>query len=222
MVDLIMDAKPPAAPAPAPRRLKKRQILPLVLLALVAGFLAWASVRGSWADTVAKDPRSPADGTVCQLYQSPDGHKQVRCALLVDAPVEQVWAVVTDYEHFDEIFPYLQSTHAVREADGRYHLTGTAAAPVYGSWTFDTHLTHREGPPVYVVSWDEPGAELTCNRGSWTLTPTGPNQTLIVYLLELEVRHFPRFAVRNVLLDRVPAVVSAVAKRLQTQAGRKT
>src|SRR5262249_42961400 len=101
---------PHASPPTTPRkRLGKRTRVLLVLLAVVAPLLAGAYVPGTWADTTLRDPGSPADGVVCHLYRTPDGHTPVRCAVLLDYPIDKVWKVITDYDRYGEIFPTLRS-----------------------------------------------------------------------------------------------------------------
>lgn len=199
-------------------RLRKRYLVPGLFLALLGLLLLWAYVHGTWADTAVKDPTSVGQGPVTQLYQAPDGRKQVRCAVLLDAPPDEVWAVVTDYEQFDSIFPYLRDVHAEKESDGGYRFQGTVSAGIFGDWGYDTHIRHEETPGRYVASWDEPGGELTVNRGSWQITHRDGG-TLLVYTLDVEVRHCPTFLVRDVLLDRVKAIVGAVARRVRKQQG---
>ncbi len=207
-----MSTVPPAAPAPAERHLRKRVVIPSLIGVLLLIALAVAVVRGTWADRETRNPSSSAEGPLTQLYQTPDGHKQARCALVIDRPIERVWAVVTDYDHFAAIFPMVASASAERAPDGRYRLTGVATSPL-GSWEFTAHVRHDELPIQKVASWDEPSGRLTVNRGSWTLTLLGADRTLLVYALEVEVPPYPAFVVRNVLLSRVDGAVRAVARR---------
>jgi hypothetical protein len=190
----------------------------LAVLTIVA---IGAIIRGTWADTNAKNPTSSAEGSLIQLYRTPDGRKVVRCARVLDYPAEAVWAVVTDYNHFGDIFPHERAVRGERDPDGRYHVTGLAHAWPYGEWPFDVHVTHQEMPQSYVASWDDPGGDLTVNRGSWTVTRLGPDRTLLVFELEMEVRPFPVFFVRNVQLDRLKAMTEAVNTRLKTQPARQ-
>src|SRR5262245_48415515 len=127
-----MDTPKGPLPSPPARRWRKRVVIPCAIGLGLALFLGWAFVRGTWADNVPKDPATPADGVVCHLYQPPGGPKQVRCALVLDYPAEEVWKVVTDYERFGEIFPTLKSVEATRRPDGRCRLKGVAT-----SWAGD-------------------------------------------------------------------------------------
>src|SRR5947207_12095171 len=116
----------PTPPAPAPRRWKKRFVIPLGVLAVLLILLAAAYVRGTWADTEPRDPKSPDEGILCRLYQPPQDTWQVRCSMILSHRPEQVWKVVTDYDHFADIFPTLKSCKAEKKDNARWRLTGEA------------------------------------------------------------------------------------------------
>src|SRR5262249_38155877 len=126
------------APAPTPAsRGKKRWLIPALLLVLFSIGRAWVGVPGTWAETEARNPASAAEGPVAQLVQEPDGRKVVRSAMIVPYPIDRVWAVVTDYDHFDQVFPYLRGTKGVRDPDGRWHFTAYAGWPGILDWTVE-------------------------------------------------------------------------------------
>jgi len=216
-----MATTPPTEPPPRPRHAKKRWLIPLALLVLVAALLLFAYARGTWADSTARNPTASADGIVTQLVQTPDGHKQVRAAVVLDFPPATVWEAVTDYANHDKIFRYVSRSEVSREADGRYHLRGVAHSSLWRDWPYDTHVTHEEAADQgrYAARWDEPSAPVTVNRGSWSLERAGgaPDRTLLVYTLEIEVDPYPTFLIRNLILDRIAKLVAnvqdAVTKR---------
>jgi uncharacterized protein YndB with AHSA1/START domain len=206
----------PAQPAGTPpaRRVKKRLLIPAAVLGVLAVLVLWAYVRGTWADREPRNPLSSAEGVLTQLYLAPEGRKQVRCAVILDYPPRKVWEVITDYEHFAEIFPTVSRAEVTREPDGRYHWVGTVTSPV-GGYPIDIHIRHEERPGQFEASWDGPTGSVTVNRGSWTVTPMGQGRTLLVYSLEAEIAPFPNFVVRNVQLSREMEVVGAVADWLR-------
>ena len=201
-----------------PRPIKKRYAIPLGLLTIVFLLMIWLSIRGTWADTTPRNPVTSSEGALTQLYLAPSG-KQIRSALVIDHPIDEVWNVVTDYDHFSEIFPHVCHTDIRRESDGRFHLSGSAVANCFGTWPFEVHITHHESPKQYIAEWAEPHLDLTVNRGSWTLTPLSGNRTLAVYTLEAEVKQFPGFIVRSALLMRVDGVIGAVAREVARRQG---
>src|SRR5712671_577648 len=173
--------------------MKKRIVIPAVFIGVVMALLLWETVRGNWTDPQARNPSSAADGVVTQLIRTPEGRKQIRAAVIVSAPPERVWKVVTDYNHFSDVFPNLATSKGVR----------------------DLHVRHEESAPRFVASWDEPHGAWKINRGSWVVTPHGASETLLEYNLELRVSPFPDFVVRAVLLDQLKPVMGTVASRVQ-------
>ena len=208
--------EPVSAPAGGPvdpserRHVRKRVFVPLMVLGLFLVLIAVAVVRGTWADTQEKNPASPRDGVITQLYKTAEGRKVVRCAVLIDQPMKEVWAAVTDYDRYLEIFPTLASAHARSEPGGKHRLQGEARWS-WGTWDYDILISHQESPERCVTSWDSPGGDATVDRGSWTLTPVSEHHTLVVYQLEAEIGRYPNFLVRNVLLGRQRHAVAALA-----------
>jgi uncharacterized protein YndB with AHSA1/START domain len=201
------------APAqPRKRRLRKRYLIPALLLALLVVVFAWLYRRGTVAETAERDPRSPADAAVTQLV-SRDGRTFVRCALVVDAPPADVWRVVTDYDHQAEFLPYVGQLSSERLGGGRVRVRGVAHSRLWGDWPFESVVTEEEHPDrgEYAVTWDEEDAGgLAVNRGGWALAPAGEGQTLLVYTLQIEMPNYPTFLIRNILMDRVASVLRAV------------
>jgi ribosome-associated toxin RatA of RatAB toxin-antitoxin module len=187
-----------------------------MVVVLGVGLTLW--VRGVWADTTPNNPKNPDDGPRCQLYQPPGEGKQVRCAIVLPYPMDQVLQVVTDYEHYDDFLPYLTDIQVTRQDKG-CQMTGEAASTLHGSWHFQIEIHEESNAEHARVWWDQAGGEVLLNRGTWSLTPQGANQTLLVLALETEVHNCPTFFLRNVFLYRLPRVVRFVEKRLQ-QVGR--
>jgi len=206
--------------SPEPARIKKRIVIPAIFISVAVLLLIVGTIRGNWTDAEPRNPSSPANGVVTQILRTTDGGKKIRCATIVANSPEQVWKVVTDYDHFSEIFPNIRTSKGVRDPDGRWHLTGEVRS-IIGHWPMDLHVRHEESAPKFVASWDEPYGSWKVNRGSWVVTPHGSGETLLEYNLELTVSPFPDFVVRSVLLDQLKPILKAVANRaLQAQARR--
>ena len=203
---------PPAAAEPRKRRVKRRWIIPLLLVGVVAGALVIAYLRGTWADATARNPTTSADGIVTQLLQTPQGGKQVRAAVVLDHPPEQVWAVVTDYPNHDKIHRYVSKIESSREADG-YHLRGVAHSSLWGDWPYEVTVHHEESPGAghFIARWDEPSGPIALNRGEWDVQRLPGGSTLLVFTLEIEVPPYPTWAIRNLILDRIGKIVGDVA-----------
>ena len=201
-------------------RLSKTGILIICFLVFSFGLSTFIVVRGSWADTTARIPTSSGEGIISQLYLGPDGRKEVRCSAILDYPPEEVWSVITDYQHFSEIFSAklwsMKLTKIEQEQPGRFHMVGEVNSK-FGDWPVDVHINHLESSEKYVASWDEPGGDIKVNRGSWTLSPAGAGKTLVVYSLQSEVARCPNFFINYVLLAELKPVVKAVQIRLASE-----
>ena len=221
MSEETSEAATPAAAAPAapkgdtPKRVAQIVAGALVVLLLASGAL-W--VRGTSSSSEPLAPKTAAEGTSHQLYQTGE-RTLVQAAAVVDRPLSEVWAVVTDYEHFSEIFqpPLWTLDVAPVGAGGGAHpqdcrLEGAARSRL---WTIPVavDLSHSVSPEgVHRASWDS-APEADSNRGSWTLTPLEGGGTRILYEAEIDVPPYPRFMVHNLLLSEVDYVVNAVRDR---------
>jgi uncharacterized protein YndB with AHSA1/START domain len=173
--------------------------------------MGWVVVRGTWADIEPRNPQTSAEDPITQLYRTPQGDVQVRCAIVIDAPTARVWEVIRDYPNHPRFLPYVSAMEVQPKEGDRIFLTGTTHSRLWGDWTFAVHVDHQKvSDKEYRATWDEPGPGLAVNRGSWTLTALGPNQTLAVYALQVEAARYPNFFVRTLLLDRLYKVLSGL------------
>jgi len=205
----------PVPQAAQPQRAKKRIYIPLILLVLLVLLGVGFYVRGTWADTVEKNPSGPDAGTVTQLLQKANGNVVVRSAVVVDAPPKDVWAVVTDYASHRQFLPYISKVEATKQADGRFLIDGVAQSRIWGDWPFQSLVTHSEAPDdaEYSTQWSEEDKDVfKVSRGTWTVTPfdKANKQTLLVFTLQIELKNYPNFIVRNIIMDRLHSVLKSM------------
>ena len=201
----------PVQQAP-PRRIRKRALVPIIVLAVVAVLAVVLYVRGTYPAGEVRNPASSAEGTVTQLVRDADGNLVVRCAIVVDAPPKDVWAVVTDFDRQATFLPYLRAMSGEPAGEGRWHVRGVAHSGLWGEWPFESDVVLHEQPEKgeYRSSWSEENRGLLAvNRGSWQLSPAGTSGTLVVYSLQVELAGYPSFLVRNIIMDRLHLVVAA-------------
>jgi len=122
--------------------MKMRIVIPLVFIALVSALLIWGVIRGNWSDAQPRSPTSVADGVMAQLLRTTEARKQMHAAIIVTGPPQRVWKVVTDYDHFSEVFPNIGTSKGVRDPDGRWHVTGEVRS-IVGRWPMDLHVRHE-------------------------------------------------------------------------------
>jgi uncharacterized protein YndB with AHSA1/START domain len=202
------------APA-APRRRWTRIPQALLLAGLV--LVGWLYVRGTWADAEERNPARVEDGPLAHLHRTADGRTEVRAAVLLAAPPERVWAVVTDYERYPEWLPYLTGTAVTRDENG-VRLAGKARSMLAGYWDFLIDVRESADDGRRTAAWDHPHDKLRVNRGAWTVTDAGDGKTLLALTLDAEVADAPAFLLRNVFRHRLKQVMRAAASRLESQA----
>ena len=199
-------------PAETPARRRKRTYVPFILILLVILAAIGFYIRGTWTDAIERNPGKSDDGTMTQLYRQADGSVVVRCAVIVDATPKETWAVVTDYDKHNEFLPYLSKVAATKLDDGRIAVEGVAHSRIWGDWPFRSETTHVEKPDIgeFSATWSEEDKDVfKINRGGWTIKPNGKNQTLLVFTLQIELKQYPNWIVRNVLMDRLHAILKA-------------
>jgi hypothetical protein len=194
---------------------RRRLFLPVGLLALVLLLGLGAFVRGTWADEHAREPARVEDGAICHVHRLPGGAKEVRCALRVPFPMDEVWLAITDYDHYGDICSYIQAGDVRHDPDGRTWIEARARSGLPGTVPFAVELRHEQTIDEWTSSWDQPSGDVVVNRGRWVLRPTGPRETLIVLRLEVQMRFVPTFILRNISLHRLRRVVLAVERRLR-------
>jgi hypothetical protein len=201
-----------AAPKPAkkPRRWVR---VPLFLLLLVLAVYGYLFVRGTWADSVPRDPATVEQRPVTQLFRDEQGRITVRSAIRLKHPRAKVWALVTDYDHYGEMLPYVKDITA-KKGDGGTVVSGKAASALSGWWDFTMTVREAKGE-AWSANWDaSPTEEIPVNRGGWTLHEPADGETLLELRLETEARGYPRFFLRNFFLYRLGRVLEAVKRHL--------
>ena len=204
------------------RRLGRRWLcLPIGLLLLMATGTLMLWVRGAWADTQRRIPGAIEDGPVCYVHEDAHGEKEVRCAVRLAAPLDEVWQTITDYEHFGDICSCVHADRIAHDPDGRCRIEARANSVSPGQMPFTVEIHNEQLLDQYTSSWDQPSGNVLVNRGRWVLTPLGPHETLLEVSLEVQVRRVPTFILRNLSLGRLREVGLAVARRLHDKSEGK-
>ncbi len=188
----------------------------LIALVVVAVAVVGLCHKGLMAEAVEKLPMTSAEGVVSQLLvDAATGHKVVQASLVIDAPADRVWDVVTDYAHFSEIFPMMSNSSVERTSDGRRRLSATVSlSPTPISWTFSVKINHEKSDRVRIAEWDDPSGRITVNRGFMRVEDLGEGKTRVVHRIDTCVRPFPSFVLRAAMLASSDEMLDAVRARV--------
>jgi len=134
-------------------------------------------------------------------------------SIVIDAPLEAVFAVITNYEKYPE---FLSEVKAVRVTDRR----GAEALVHYEVQVLKSiryTLRIKEEAPQR-VSWSlVEGEFMRENRGAWELQPEGM-QTRATYSIEMTFGPFVPRAVVNALVDTsLPKMLESFKKRIESK-----
>ena len=105
-------------------------------------------------------------------------------SVTMDAPVENVYKVITDYESYADFMEGVSKVEVV-ERDGnklvaRYHIN------MIKKLTYTLNLVETENKEV---SWSfNEGDLFSVNQGSWLLTDNGDGTTLVDYTVEVDLK----------------------------------
>jgi hypothetical protein len=208
---------------PSIRRTRRRRLLaiPAALTALLLGLAAAAWVRGTWAADWPAEPQL-GEAPVAGVVRTPEGGREVRAAARVPFALEEVWAVVTDYDNYGDLCNCLRADQIMYEADGNCRIEGQARSGLPATIPFRAEMRHERRLDRYLALWDEAAGRVVVNRGRWELTPAGRRETVVAVSLEVQVRGVPAFILRNLSLGRLPDLLGRLEHRLRTGGpGRK-
>ena len=134
-------------------------------------------------------------------------------AVVINTPVEKVFAVIKDYERYPEFLPEVKSTRISNrqgdEVDVHYEVD------VLKKIRYTLRL--KEEPPSR-ISWTFVEGELMRdNRGNWLLEDLGGGKTRATYNIEMKLGPLVPKSIVNVLVDSsLPKMLEAFKKRAES------
>lgn len=135
-------------------------------------------------------------------------------SIVVNSPIEKVFAVVTDYDRYGEFIPEVRrittSNRRGNEIDVhyeieivkriRYSIRMKEEKPTRLSWTFIE------------------GEIMKDNKGSWVLSPAGEGKTNVTYNVELALGLLVPKKIVNMLTDQgLPKMLEGFKKHVESQ-----
>jgi len=132
----------------------------------------------------------------------------------VDAPLEQVWALVEDVERAPEWQGGLKGMRALeRDGDGHATLCETESDAKVRTIRSTVRFAYS-GPTT--LAWRQEKGELKSVDGHWELEDLGGNRTRVTYSLEVDLGRVLSLVIRGPLVDLLRGMlVSARAGELK-------
>lgn len=193
----------------------------VVLLSLLATAAAWAEPVSTPPFTDAEQKKL-AEGGIVTRETVPTGGKGVGAMAIgvIDAPSDEVFAVVRDCQHFWQFMPRTKKSW-VKEEPGVgtiCHVELSLPFPLPDLWSDSTSLVREEPKGHHYRGWQLVRGTYNHNNGSWTVVPWGDGtKSIVVYAIDSD----PKMAVPDPLIrmgqaGSLPEVISQIRKRVVT------
>jgi ribosome-associated toxin RatA of RatAB toxin-antitoxin module len=133
-------------------------------------------------------------------------------SIIINAPVEKCYSIISDYERYPEFLPEVKRTRTANrrgnEVDVHYE------AEVVKVIKYTVHI--KEDRPSG-LSWTLlEGEFMKENRGGWVLEPEGEGRTRATYNIAVEVGLLVPKTIINVLVDtQLPKLLENFKKRIE-------
>jgi hypothetical protein len=193
---------------------------PLVCLALLAS-AAGASYA---ADTVDLTQLSDKEVALADVSKPGSPGKSFVAATIINAPLQEVCALIQNYEAYPGFMPNTQSTKVSQTGPSFSVIDVTLKLPMGKIKKYRLRMEPKASPAACVVAWKLvpwPGLKqeetITDTTGSWQLSP-GPGQgkTIVKYSVFTDPGPIPFGAgwiVDSLSKDSIPQTLEALRKR---------
>ncbi len=135
-------------------------------------------------------------------------------AILIEAPIEKVFRIITDYEKYPEFLPEVKKIQISARSGNQVEVQHEVAMIKTVRYT----LRLTEDKPSR-VSWSLVKGELMRqNQGSWLLEAQGDGRTQATYSIEMTFGPLVPRAIVNALVETsLPKMLSAFKARAEAQ-----
>ncbi len=152
-----------------------------------------------------------AYGPILLVEEKPQGDfPWVSAGVLIDAPADVVWEVITDFESYPDYIPQMQSAEValkkdkITDVDMKLRVEFTSLIGVNVSYS----LRYLEMPPHRLI-WQRTKGDVKYTRGEWNLLPVeGGRRTLAFYSFSSDLRSMN--AIVGYVLDKQPSLEVAI------------
>ncbi len=133
--------------------------------------------------------------------------------ILIDAPIDRVFGVITDYERYPEFLPDIKATRVLARESGVAVVRFELELIMRVTYT----LRLREEPPA-ALSWTLEDAKMIAeNNGGWQLEAEGA-KTRATYALEVKLRGLiPKSVSTRLLGTTLPETLERFRERCRAQ-----
>lgn len=169
----------------------------------------------------ALGPFAPADGLVSVTRPAEGRGCHIQVAAIIEAPIEDVHAVVAELGRYNEWFPSVRSS--ARRTDSEYELWFRLPWPLRNVRE-RVVVADEANAEAAVVRWRHLDGDFARNEGSWRLRSLGANRTAVRYDNVVQFRRWvPAWLLARAERRVAPQMIRAIEDRANQRArGRAT
>lgn len=171
------------------------------------------------------------EGEIITEYIKRGEIEGVRILAIIDAPIEDVWKVITNYEDFKNFMPTCEDSKILKRKGNTVYYKGVVKILTFTT-TYHLEYTHNIKKDKMVDCWKSAKGEyeykgknpveLKKNYGCWTLERYDGNKTKSIYEPYVEIKmpeSVPEYLINkitNILLKvSAPGVIKATRERIE-------
>jgi ribosome-associated toxin RatA of RatAB toxin-antitoxin module len=147
-------------------------------------------------------------------------------AIVVDAPIDEVWAQVVDFDRYVDFLPYVTASHTDRVDEAGDHTTIDCSLELTTRGVVTRYSVrnawYRDQGWMAFAMLPGPGNPLDAATGWWRVAPLpdDPRRTLLMYSIDVNAAWWVPGFIRAKATDRaVPTVAKLIARRAEVDAG---
>lgn len=172
--------------------MRLRSLRPVLIVFALLALAACASHRlpKDMTEEALKEIRAKLDEGDTYLSFSPVEGTELKHAQIfgvIDAPIDRVWKVVTDYEQYEDFMPLLIHSQVkwTRGNIAKLEMIFGLPAVIQPRYNITVAMVHY--PQKYRVEWVYISGDIVDTFGSWNLRPFGENRTEVVYSMFMDL-----------------------------------
>lgn len=145
------------------------------------------------------------------------GEKYSVTKMVMQAPVDQVWQVLTDYANVPKVFPQLKKCEVIKD-DGPVKIVKEVVAPsgLLGTYAYVLKLTEKA---PHFLQWCRVSGSFKEVRGFWKLEPLdGGRTTMVTYASYVDAGFFiPQPFIRRQARIDMPHVMNQLKCKVENK-----
>lgn len=134
-------------------------------------------------------------------------------SILINAPFNKVYDVVTNFENYPEVFDEVMKTKVIKKRKGLVEVEFEFKIIMIISCTLKFHLGAKK------ISWELiKGDFMRSNNGAWIFEIKSDKKTKATYEVEIEPSMFvPSSVIEQLIKSNAPLMIKNLKKRCESQ-----